>query len=108
MLKKFFCLAALAAASLIAAAQPASDIVPSAIVIEKNVPMKTRDGVTLLADVYRPAGDGPFYVLLVRTPYNKDGFAAFGPKAVQHGFMVVAQDVRGRYNSEGEWYPFKH
>jgi putative CocE/NonD family hydrolase len=70
--------------------------------------MKTRDGVTLNSDVYRPAGDGPFYVLLVRTPYNKDGFATFGPKGVAHGFMVVAQDVRGRYNSEGEWYPFKH
>ena len=44
----------------------------------------------------------------MRTPYNKDNFATFGPKAVAHGFMVVAQDVRGRYNSEGEWYPFKH
>jgi hypothetical protein len=103
MHKRFVCLAALAAASIIAAAQSPSDIV-----IEKNVPMKTRDGITLNADIYRPAGEGPFYVLLVRTPYDKDGFATFGPKAVSHGFMVVAQDVRGRYNSEGEWYPFKH
>jgi putative CocE/NonD family hydrolase len=103
MFKKFVCLTALAAASVIAAAQTPSDIV-----IEHNVPMKTRDGVTLNADIYRPAGEGPFYVLLVRTPYNKDGFATFGPKGVKHGFMVVAQDVRGRYESEGEWYPFKH
>jgi putative CocE/NonD family hydrolase len=103
MLKRFLCLTALAAASLITLAQSASDIVT-----EKNVSMKTRDGVTLHADIYRPAGDGPFYVLLVRTPYNKYGSAAFGQKAVQHGFMVVAQDVRGRYSSEGEWYPFKH
>ena len=107
MLKKLVCLAALAASSLVtfaqSAPQPSSDIV-----IEQNVSMKTRDGITLHADVYRPAGEGPFYVLLVRTPYNKDGFATFGPKAVAHGFMVVAQDVRGRYNSEGEWYPFKH
>jgi len=105
MLKRFFCLAAICAASFIAAAQSPSD---SAIVIEKNVAMKTRDGVTLRADVYSPTGDGPFPVLLVRTPYNKDGFATFGPKGVHHGFMVVAQDVRGRYQSEGEWYPFKH
>jgi hypothetical protein len=108
MLRKLICLAAFTASSLIAVAQPASDVVPSAIVTEKNVAMKTRDGVTLQADIYRPAGDGPFYVLLVRTPYNKDGFAYFGQKAVSHGFMVVAQDVRGRYSSEGEWYPFKH
>ncbi len=103
MLRKLVCLTLLTASSVFAAAQSASDIV-----IEKNVVMKTRDGVTLRADVYRPAGDGPFPVLLVRTPYNKDGFATFGPKGVHHGFMVVAQDVRGRYQSEGEWYPFKH
>jgi putative CocE/NonD family hydrolase len=103
MLKKFVFIAALATASFITLAQTPSDIV-----IEKNVAMKTRDGVVLRADIYRPAGDGPFPVLLVRTPYNKDNFATFGPKAVAHGFMVVAQDVRGRYNSEGEWYPFKH
>jgi putative CocE/NonD family hydrolase len=76
--------------------------------VERNVAMKTRDGVTLRTDIYRPAGDGPFFVLLVRTPYNKDGFSAFGHRAAQRGFMVVAQDVRGRYNSEGEWVPFKH
>lgn len=103
MLKKFVCLTAICTASLIGIAQSAPEIV-----IEKNVPMKTRDGVTLYADVYRPAGEGPFPVLLVRTPYNKDNFTTFGPKAVKHGFMVVAQDVRGRYQSEGEWYPFKH
>ncbi len=70
--------------------------------------MKTRDGVTLRADIYRPAGDGNFPVLLARTPYNKDSFAAFGQKGVARGFMVVAQDVRGRFASEGEWYPFKN
>jgi hypothetical protein len=77
-------------------------------VVERNVAMKTRDSVTLRADIYRPAGDGPFFVLLVRTPYNKDGFTAFGRRAAARGFMVVSQDVRGRYASEGEWYPFKH
>jgi putative CocE/NonD family hydrolase len=78
------------------------------IAIEKNVAMKTRDGVTLRADIYRPAADGQYPVLLARTPYNKDGFAIFGERAVARGFVVVAQDVRGRYASEGEWYPLKH
>ena len=77
-------------------------------VTERNVAMKTRDGVTLYADVYRPAGDGPFPVLLQRTPYNKDNAAHFAQQAVERGFMVVVQDVRGRYTSEGEWYTFKH
>jgi putative CocE/NonD family hydrolase len=78
------------------------------VVFERNVAMKTRDGVTLRADIYRPDGDGNYPVLLARTPYNKDGFAVFGHRAVAHGFMVVVQDVRGRYASDGEWYPFKH
>jgi uncharacterized protein len=95
-----FVLAILLAPAL---AQPAADIV-----IEHNVAMKTRDGVTLKADVYRPAGDGSFPVLLQRTPYNKDSSADFARKAVARGFMVVIQDVRGRYTSEGEWYTFKH
>ncbi len=87
---------------------PAGAQTDAGIVVEHNVAMKTRDGVTLRADIYRPAGEGSYPVLLTRTPYNKDGFAGFGPRAVARGFMVVAQDVRGRYASEGEWYPFKH
>jgi putative CocE/NonD family hydrolase len=78
------------------------------VVVERGVAMKTRDGVTLKADIYRPAGDGPFPVLLTRTPYDKSNSAAFGQKAAARGYIVVVQDVRGRYTSEGEWYPFKY
>ena len=78
------------------------------VVFERNVPMKTRDGVTLHADIYRPQGDGKYPVLLQRTPYDKNGASAFAHRAAAHGFLVVVQDVRGRYTSEGEWYPFKH
>jgi uncharacterized protein len=81
---------------------------PYAVVFEHNVPVKMRDGVTLNADIYRPAADGRFPVLLQRTPYNKDGDHGFGLKAAARGYLVVVQDVRGRYTSEGEWYPFKH
>jgi len=86
-----------------AIAQPAADVT-----VERNVVMKTRDGVALKADVYRPAGEGSFPVLLQRTPYDKNNGATFGRMAAARGFMVVIQDVRGRYTSEGEWYPFKH
>ncbi len=106
MLKKNLCRLVFAVTLL--PTLPAGAQTDAGIVVEHNVAMKTRDGVTLRADIYRPAGEGNYPVLLTRTPYNKDGFAAFGPRAVARGFMVVAQDVRGRYASEGEWYPFKH
>ena len=78
------------------------------IVVEKGVAMQTRDGVTLRADIYRPAAEGQYPVLLTRTPYNKDNMSPIGQKGAARGFMVVIQDVRGRYTSEGEWYPFKY
>jgi uncharacterized protein len=106
MSRKSLCLLA-----LVAVFQPSAVFAQSAapqVLFERNVPMKTRDGVTLRADVYRPAGEGTFPVLLQRTPYNKDNAADFGRRAVERGFMVVVQDVRGRYTSEGDWYTFKH
>jgi len=76
--------------------------------VERGVAAKMRDGVVLRADVYRPDADGKFPVLLQRTPYNKAGGLDFGLKAAARGFVVIIQDVRGRYTSEGEWYTFKH
>jgi putative CocE/NonD family hydrolase len=71
-----------------------------------------RDGTTLFADVYRPAGDGPWPVLLMRTPYDKaqpnEGTYHHPTWFAQQGYLVVVQDVRGRYTSEGEWYPYRH
>jgi putative CocE/NonD family hydrolase len=81
---------------------------PAQIMVERGVAMKTRDGATLRADIYRPAAEGKYPVLLQRTPYNKDNTADFGRKAASRGYIVVVQDVRGRYTSEGEWYVFKH
>ena len=106
MLKNTLRLLALTVAILPALA--ASAQTTAEIVIERGVAMKTRDGVTLRADIYRPAGEGWYPVLLQRTPYDKLNAAEFARRAVTHGFMVVVQDVRGRYTSEGEWYPFKY
>jgi putative CocE/NonD family hydrolase len=78
------------------------------VTLERNVSMKTRDGITLVADVYRPADGQKHPVLLTRTPYNKDNAAPMGMLGAQRGFIVVTQDTRGRFNSEGEWYPFKN
>ena len=74
--------------------------------IEKNVAAKMRDGVTLRADIYRPKKEGKFPVLLVRTPYDKNTEMGFGMRAAARGYVVVAQDVRGRYESDGEFYTF--
>lgn len=106
LLKKSVCLLAFAATLL-----PCSFIQPQStpqIVVERGVAMKTRDGVTLRADIYRPAVEGKYPTLLQRTPYNKDNAAEFARKAAARGYLVVVQDVRGRYTSEGEWYTFKH
>ncbi len=76
--------------------------------IERGVVVKMRDGVTLRADVYRPRTEGKFPVLLQRTPYDKRGSADFALKAAARGYVVILQDVRGRYTSEGDWRPFQH
>jgi hypothetical protein len=78
------------------------------VTIERNVAMQTRDGVTLRADIYRPKAEGKFPVLLTRTPYDKRGPADTALKAAARGYVVIVQDVRGRFTSEGEWYPFKY
>jgi putative CocE/NonD family hydrolase len=75
--------------------------------VERGVPAKMRDGVTLSADICRPRADGQFPVLLVRTPYDKREVADFCLKAAARGYVAVVQDVRGRHDSQGEWYPFK-
>jgi len=76
--------------------------------IENNVAMKTRDGVTLNADVYRPRAEGKFPVILERTPYDKRSGVGFGLKAASQGYVYIVQDVRGRNASGGDWYPFKY
>jgi uncharacterized protein len=80
------------------------------VIIQHDAAMKTRDGVTLYADIYRPKSPDKFPVILMRTPYDKSASWAVSPafQMVQRGYVVVIQDVRGRYTSEGEWYPFKH
>ena len=81
---------------------------PYAVTIQRGVAVKMRDGVTLRADIYRPKADGKFPVLLTRTPYDKTGNLGICMRVAAAGYVCVAQDVRGRYASEGEWYPFKH
>jgi uncharacterized protein len=79
------------------------------VAVETNVMIPLRDGVRLAADIYRPArdgkaADGRFPALLTRTPYNKgDGTSAEGKYYAARGYVVVMNDVRGRFASEGTW-----
>ena len=60
------------------------------------------DGVHLATDVYRPESQkGPLPVIFMRTPYNKDGNKSFSAATAPHGYVLVVQDMRGRFASEG-------
>ncbi|MFD3501226.1 CocE/NonD family hydrolase [Streptomyces sp. NPDC058678] len=82
------------------------------IQIEFDVPAEMRDGTVLRADVYRPGGTGPWPVLLARLPYGKQTpmmAVVLDPlAAARRGFLVVVQDTRGRFASEGEWEPWTY
>ncbi len=75
-----------------------------AVKIERNVAVPMRDGVILRADVFRPNRGGRYPVLVMRTPYGKMGrkFDRF----VKAGYIVVSQDARGRFQSDGRWESF--
>ncbi|HET9995194.1 MAG TPA: CocE/NonD family hydrolase [Candidatus Acidoferrum sp.] len=101
-------ISALAGMAILAPADSTAAAEKYEVAVERDVEAKMRDGVTLRADIYRPKAEGKFPVLLVRTPYDKMGAMGFGLKAAARGYVVVEQDVRGRFASEGEWYPFKN
>jgi predicted acyl esterase len=70
------------------------------VVIERNVPVPMRDGTILRADIQRPDRGGPYPALVQRTQYDKGGnFERF----VKAGYIVVSQNIRGRFESEGNY-----
>ena len=86
---------------------PAGD----AALVDSSVSVPMRDGVTLMAHLWRPAGGERVPVLITRTPYGR-GEDATGPdfvrQAIARGYAVVVQDVRGRHGSEGAFEPYRH
>ena len=79
------------------------------MIVEYDVAVPMRDDIVLRADIYRPGSGGPHPTLIYRTPYGKH-FAAdtyqTHLRAVGRGYVVVLQDVRGRYASEGSFNPY--
>ncbi len=84
------------------------DASPKEVIVSYNVPCALRDGTVLLADVARPAGDGRWPVVLLRTPYGKAIYPINRPLYAQKGFVLVVQDTRQRGVSggEGDYEPF--
>jgi putative CocE/NonD family hydrolase len=82
------------------------------VTVDRDVTCRVADGTALRADVYRPDGTGPRPALLLRLPYGKtaaDSDVAFAHPAwlAAQGFLVVVQDTRGRWSSDGVFYPFR-
>ena len=81
------------------------------VIVEREVQATMRDGVTLYANIYRPQKAGTFPILLTRLPYNKNlpGFSHryIDPiRIAMNGYVVIIQDVRGRFSSEGVFEPY--
>ncbi|MFA4948072.1 MAG: CocE/NonD family hydrolase [Candidatus Krumholzibacteriia bacterium] len=76
------------------------------VAVEKNVMVRMRDGKKLATDVYKPAADGKFPVILIRTPYGKDMSELKARFYARRGYVFAVQDCRGRFASEGSWNPF--
>jgi len=79
--------------------------------VEKNVMVPAADGVKMATDVYFPKGLDKAPAILIRTPYGKSlqivtGRNNTAQMLAGRGYVVLMQDVRGRYGSEGEFYPF--
>ena len=78
------------------------------VIRERNVMVPMRDGVRLATDIYRPDSSGRFPALVTRGPYGKDGYADNQEHSIwffpQRGYVVVSQDCRARFDSEGDYY----
>ena len=78
---------------------------------QKNIEITMRDGTILRHNMTRPDIDGKFPVLLERSPYNKEGGSENSVGSPEffaaRGYVVIIQDVRGRFASDGAFYPFK-
>jgi putative CocE/NonD family hydrolase len=80
------------------------------IAAEHDVMVSMTDGTLLATDIYRPDAPGKFPALIERTPYDKTKSSEIQVNAhsffAERGYVFLVQDTRGRYASEGEFYPF--
>ena len=76
--------------------------------VSHNIMVPMRDGTRLSTDIYVPAGGGQYPAILIRDPYDNGSNASTweeGLRWAKRGYAYVHQNVRGRFDSEGSWYP---
>jgi hypothetical protein len=108
------CLAGCFVFALVTAILPAAAQQQSAprykVITERDVMVPMADGTRLAIDIYRPDAPGKFPVLVERTPYDKTTSSEIQVGAhtffAERGYAFLVQDTRGRFASEGEFYPF--
>lgn len=80
--------------------------------VQKNVMIPMPDGIRLATDIYYPKTTGKCPVIILRTPYNKKGrmhpYKQLAYLFASQGYVFIVQDVRGKYDSDGEYDPFKN
>src|SRR5215475_89576 len=107
-------LSAVALAGLVVRTAPsrAAQTPGAEMTVTRDVMVPMRDGIRLATDIYFPAKNGAALegkrpVILERTPYRKSANLYMTIPLLQNGYIVVLQDVRGRYGSEGHWFPLR-
>ncbi len=82
------------------------------VTVQKDVMVPMRDGVRLSADLYRPSNEGRYPVILLRTMYGKHNpghkYSFTASLFASQGYVFIVQDVRGKFDSEGEFYPYSY
>jgi putative CocE/NonD family hydrolase len=80
-------------------------------IIREEIRIPMRDGIQLGAILYRPAEQGKYPAIVLRTPYDAakdDANMELPRKAAKQGYLVFFVDVRGRYTSEGDFSAYKN
>ena len=88
---------------------PLLAVEPDDVVVQTKIMVPMRDGVNLATDIYLPgkAGsvqEGKYPTILTRSPYGRGGSKKQAEFFVHHGYVYIAQDTRGRFDSEGVWH----
>ena len=88
---------------LFAGDAPAADAQAQA---KQTIMVPMTDKTRLATDVFLPSGPGTFPCILIRTPYGREAIGGMGKDGANRGYVIVAQDTRGRFGSEGVNLPF--
>jgi uncharacterized protein len=80
-----------------------------AVTVRRDIEVAMPDGITLLADRYRPREDGTQPIILMRSPYGRAGIWALGARVfAERGYQVIVQSCRGTGGSGGDFNAYRN